>query len=145
LKVVEMENLQKRRPIPVTKVQKGESGQGLVEFAMVVPLFLLLVVGIAEFGRAWMTQSILTGAAREAARVAVVPPPGGVSAGIARGNEVLASAGLPPGIAIVPAGNPFGTVTATATYDFVPVVINFIPGMPSTIHLTSRTSMRREY
>ena len=52
---------------------KDEKGQNLVEFALVVPLLLLLVIGIAEFGRAWMTKNILTGAAREAARIAAVP------------------------------------------------------------------------
>ena len=51
---------------------KDEKGQNLVEFALVVPLLLLLVIGIAEFGRAWMTRNILTGAAREAVRVAAV-------------------------------------------------------------------------
>ena len=45
---------------------KDETGQNLIEFALVVPMLLLLVFGIAEFGRAWMTKSILTGAAREA-------------------------------------------------------------------------------
>jgi hypothetical protein len=43
-------------------------GQGLVEFALVVPLFLVLLFGMIEFGRAWMTKNILTGAAREAVR-----------------------------------------------------------------------------
>ena len=56
---------------------ENEKGQSLVEFALVVPLLLLLVFGIAEFGRAWMTKNILTGAAREAVRLAAVPAPGG--------------------------------------------------------------------
>ena len=57
--------------------KSGRGGQGLVEFALVVPLLLFLVLGMAEFGRLWMTKNILTGAAREAVRIAAVPPPGG--------------------------------------------------------------------
>ncbi|SDD87667.1 TadE/TadG family type IV pilus assembly protein [Auraticoccus monumenti] len=46
-----------------------ERGAAAVEFALVVPLLLLLVVGIAEFGRAYNAQTTLSGAAREGVRV----------------------------------------------------------------------------
>lgn len=51
------------------------SGQALVEFALIVPLLLLIAVGVAEFGRAWNLQQVITGAAREGARTAVVADP----------------------------------------------------------------------
>lgn len=44
----------------------------MVEFALVVPVLILLVVGIAEFGRAYYTQATLAGAAREGVRVMAV-------------------------------------------------------------------------
>jgi len=40
-----------------------------VEFALVLPLLVLLVAGIAEFGRAYYLQTTLSGAAREGVRV----------------------------------------------------------------------------
>ena len=40
----------------IQNARKGKKGQSLVEFALVVPMLLLLVFGIAEFGRAWMTR-----------------------------------------------------------------------------------------
>lgn len=46
------------------------SGQAVAEFALVVPILLLLLVGLAEFGRAWNTYQVLMMAAREGARVA---------------------------------------------------------------------------
>ena len=52
-----------------------EDGQALVEFALVVPVLLLLVVGLAEFARAWNTKQVLTDAAREALRSSVVANP----------------------------------------------------------------------
>jgi TadE-like protein len=47
-------------------------GQAIVEFALAVPLFLLLVIGIFEGGRAIFTYNALSNAAREALREAIV-------------------------------------------------------------------------
>jgi len=49
-----------------------EEGQALVEFALVAPILILLVVGVFEFARAWQAYQSLTDAAREVARNAVV-------------------------------------------------------------------------
>ena len=51
----------------------NESGQSLLETAMTLPLILLIVVGIFEFGRAFQTWQVLSNAAREGARVAILP------------------------------------------------------------------------
>lgn len=51
----------------------GERGQTMVEFAFVFPLFLILVFAIIEFGRAWAAKQALTIAAREGARILVLP------------------------------------------------------------------------
>lgn len=50
-------------------VRNGERGAAAVEFALVVPLLLLLVVGIIEFGRVYNVQTTVSGAAREGVRV----------------------------------------------------------------------------
>lgn len=41
------------------------NGQALVEFALALPLVLLLILGVLEFGRAFQTKIVLTNAARE--------------------------------------------------------------------------------
>jgi Flp pilus assembly protein TadG len=51
----------------------SERGQALLEVALTLPLLLLVAVGIFEFGRAYQTWQILTNAAREGARIAVLP------------------------------------------------------------------------
>lgn len=56
-----------------TALQRERSGQALVEFAIVLPLLLLLLVGIIELAGAWRTLQVITNASREAARTAVVP------------------------------------------------------------------------
>lgn len=51
---------------------KGERGQAMVEFALVLPIFLLVVFAIVDFGmgfHAWITVS---NASREGARIGVV-------------------------------------------------------------------------
>jgi Flp pilus assembly protein TadG len=47
-------------------------GQALVEFALVIPIFLLLLVALFDLGRAVFSYNTLTNAAREGARMAIV-------------------------------------------------------------------------
>gem|GEM_PF-611441 len=47
-------------------------GAAAVEFALVAPLFFLMVFGMIEFGRMIMVQQVITNASREGARVAVL-------------------------------------------------------------------------
>src|SRR5262245_587407 len=48
-------------------------GQAMAEIAFVLPLFLALVFGVIEFSRAWAAKHALTIAAREGARILVLP------------------------------------------------------------------------
>jgi hypothetical protein len=50
----------------------GERGQALAEFALVLPLLLLLIAGIVEFARAWNIKQAVTDAAREGIRHVVL-------------------------------------------------------------------------
>jgi Flp pilus assembly protein TadG len=52
--------------------RRGERGQALAEFALVLPLILFFIAGIIEFGRAWNIKQAVTDAAREGARYTVV-------------------------------------------------------------------------
>ncbi|WP_299167109.1 TadE/TadG family type IV pilus assembly protein [uncultured Arthrobacter sp.] len=49
-----------------------ERGAAAVEFAILLPVLLLLLLGIMEFGRAYNAQIALTNAAREGARVMAI-------------------------------------------------------------------------
>jgi Flp pilus assembly protein TadG len=51
---------------------RDDRGAAAVEFALVLPILILLLFGIIEFARAWNVRQTLTDAAREGARVAVV-------------------------------------------------------------------------
>jgi len=54
---------------------ENNKGAALVEMAIILPLLLLIVFGIFEFGRAMVITNSLTNAAREGARQAAVSPP----------------------------------------------------------------------
>ncbi len=52
--------------------RKKRRGAAAVEFAVVAPIFLLLVFGMIEYGRMVMVQQVITNASREGARVGVL-------------------------------------------------------------------------
>ena len=56
----------------VVAVRAGGGGQSLVEFALVLPLFLVLVMGIVDLGLSVFAYNSITNAAREGARLAIV-------------------------------------------------------------------------
>ena len=60
------------RTLRTSRIGRDERGQALVEFALILPIILLLVVGMLEFARAWNLHQVMTDAAREGARRAVL-------------------------------------------------------------------------
>jgi Flp pilus assembly protein TadG len=58
---------------PLLKRIREHRGAAIIEVALTLPLLLLVSVGIFEFGRAYQTWQVLTNAAREGARIAVLP------------------------------------------------------------------------
>jgi len=123
--------------------RKNENGQSLVEFALVLPVLLLLVVGIFEFGRAWMTKNIVTGAAREAVRVLAVEMGGGPAAAASRADNVLKSGKITKYDIEVDPASAYNPVSVKITTNFQ-VLNGLIPGLDN-IELSSTTTMRREY
>jgi hypothetical protein len=53
-------------------LRNRRSGQALAEFALVLPVLLVLLLGVFDFGRAIIVNTGLTNAAREGARLAIV-------------------------------------------------------------------------
>lgn len=54
------------------KRTQGERGQALVEFALVLPILLILLLGILDFSRAVAAYNSVSNGARSGARVAIV-------------------------------------------------------------------------
>jgi Flp pilus assembly protein TadG len=73
-------------------------GQSLVEFALVLPIFLLVMMGIIDFGRAIFSYNSLSNATRDGARVAIVDQTvtAGIPAGAAEAAEQASAMGIDP-------------------------------------------------
>jgi len=56
----------------MSRRRRRSRGQALVEFALVLPLLILIFMGLFDFGRAVFAWNTLSNAAREGARVAIV-------------------------------------------------------------------------
>jgi len=52
--------------------RRSSRGQGLVEFALILPVLILIFMGIVDFGRAIYAYNSVSNAAREGARVGIV-------------------------------------------------------------------------
>ena len=141
---------------------RGDRGAALLEMALTLPLLLLVCVGILEFGRAYQTWQVITNAAREGARIAVLP--GMDDAAVrSRVQQYMTVGQLPKAatatIAIdrnqsVSIG---GTATASASqvivnYPFDFVVLDPIARLatgqgsatPSTLNMVASATMRNE-
>jgi len=130
------------QPAYATKGQRRERGAAAVEFALVMPLLLILILGIAEFGRAYNIQTTLSAAAREGARVMALQSSQSEArqAAIAAANPaVTLSAGQ---ISVSPSTCLGGGATATATVIVtypMPFITNFFG---ASITLTGKGVMR---
>jgi len=133
----------------------SERGAELIEFAMVLPLLLMLVFGIVDFGFMFQRYLVVTNAAREGARMASLPNylPEQVQA---RVNAYIAAGGLtgtattPPPVteSMTVGGRTFTVVRVTVSYshDFVflgPIMSLFGDGLSSTT-LNAVATMRLE-
>jgi Flp pilus assembly protein TadG len=56
----------------IRRLRRDSRGQALLEFALILPVLLLLVLGIVEFGRAWNLAQMMSDVAREGTRRAVI-------------------------------------------------------------------------
>lgn len=127
---------------------RGNCGQALVEFALILPLLFLLVFGIVEFGRYLFLKNTATNGARQGARVAAVTPKPWDAA--KRAAIYSAATSLYHGST---PWNPLGDtnpaepantgspVTVTVSMPFNSVVPNFIP-IPNSI--SASATMRFE-
>ena len=98
-------------------------GAAMVEFALILPVLVLILFGVIEFGRMVMVHQVLVNASREGARLAVLP--GTTSAQVQNTIDgYMASAGITGHTATFPDPNtiPPGqslTVSVSVPYEDV--------------------------
>ena len=137
-----------RRAVP------RDAGQSLAEFAILLPVLMAVVIGIFEFGRAWNVDQVLTNAAREGGRLAVIETSaeGDVMGAV---EQALTNAALDPAAATITVdgmNDGYGTqatVQIQYPYQFVflgPIMRLLSTGddIPGSITLSSQIVMRNE-
>ena len=136
---------------------RNERGAELIEFALALPLLLLMCLGVIEFGRAYYTYNILTKAVRDGARflsTGMVTSTGTIDATIASQTKnvvvygTVTNTGSPklpdlatsqvtlPAVTVVSAAEQY--VTVSVNYPYVPL---FSAVMPSTLTLSPKVTM----
>lgn len=134
------------------KLSKGAS---MIEFALVLPLLLVLVFGIIEFSVALYDKAVITNASREAARSGVIfRTPALTDAQIAAiavdASEphliTLGGTATPQATVSRPAGGTAGNpLTVTVTYEFTGLLLgSMLSVMTGTQTLTGTTTMMIE-
>ncbi len=74
------------------------TGQAMVEFALAIPIFLLMLIAVFDLGRGVYTYNGLSEAAREIARVTAVYPGLVLGASPQTADRVAVQQGLTPGM-----------------------------------------------
>jgi hypothetical protein len=137
----------------------SQRGAELIEFAVSLPVLLLIGLGIIDFGLLFRRYLVVTNAAREGARVAVLPGYGDADV-VARINQYLVAGGLtgahdapvivhPPPVLVGTncAAVTSVTVTFPSQYVFVGPIVKYLAGATSLDtrnQVTSTAEMRNE-
>lgn len=138
---------------------RSESGNALIEFALVIPLLLLTVLGIVDFGFLFQRMQVMTNAAREGARMAVLP--GYAAADVqARAKNFVQTGGVPtttsnPAVQVTNVTIPTGAggptmsgkrveVTYTHQYLFIGPIAGWFGGSFTSVPVTGVAIMRNE-
>jgi len=135
---------------------KDESGAELIEFALVFPLILLVMLGIVDFGLLFHRYEIVTNAAREGARVSVLPGYSDADVEV-RVNQYLDAAGLTDPARTTAVGAAASLTIGTQCIAIKPVTVtyphnfSFVAGIASyfgtdftSSTLSATSSMRAE-
>lgn len=138
------------------RIPWSRRGAVLVEFALILPLFMLLLIGTLEFARAFEVWQVVVNSAREGARTVALPPgpQSNTDLVVARIEDYFTSNGLdlaalhePEIVNIDGQPGSIGEVTVRYdyTFDFFGGIVSLFAGDdPGTITLSSTSKMRNE-
>lgn len=132
----------------------NEQGVAAAEFALVLPVLLLLLFGTIEFGMMMYGREVVTNAAREGARAGIVLGPGKPGEGAVRNiaNGYLTGTGINPAhVDFNPnqAGDGFArpdllTVAVEYEYHFLIPYIPAMVGIPDPLIIQTQVVMMHE-
>jgi len=114
---------------------RNRRGVATVEFAIVLPVFLLIIVGIIEIGRAIAVVQMLTNASREGARVASFDTTSQTSTVTAAVNTCLSNDGISGATTTVSPNPPSGASNGQQVSVTVNIAFAKVSWLPSPFFL----------
>lgn len=125
---------------------EGESGQALVELAIVLPILILVLMAIVDFGRVFHGNLAVTAAAREAARQASLGRTDDIIVSTARSaaaplDAALVTVSITPAFASRTMGTNIEVIVEYPLAILTPVMQQFFP---SPFYLVGKAVMKRE-
>ena len=131
---------------PADAPASGSRGQAMVEFTLILPLLLLLILGIYQFGQTYADYIQVTNAARDGGRKALVSrsDASGVADAVTAAKNATWWLDKSQIVVSVSPGQPWAqgqTVTVTVTY---PYSINLLGLVVASGNLKSTTTVRME-
>jgi Flp pilus assembly protein TadG len=127
--------------------RKTRLGAAVTEFAIVAPVFFMMVVGFIEFGRALMVQQVLINASRVGARQAITT--GATQTEVMSAVEDYTAALAVPGVDVAVTPNPADAdpgdpISVTTSVDFNDVSWMASPWFLGGATLSASSEMRKE-
>lgn len=120
-----------------------QDGAAAVEFALLLPVLLIILLGIIDFGLYFYNDLQLTHAARDAARYLSVGNSTGAQEALNDAEDRLVSTSA-PAVTFTPGSQgEETTVMVTATYSFITPLPAFV-GIGSSVSINASAVMRRE-
>ena len=120
----------------------AERGAALVEFALVLPLLMTILMGILDYGYVYYVRLTMTNAAREGARVgATRDDDAAADAAETAAQTYLASAGITASVAATTPSHGAPAVTVVVTVSPFTPLVGFLP-TPASMEVSA--SMRWE-
>jgi Flp pilus assembly protein TadG len=130
--------------------RRADRGAELIELALVLPILLLVLAAIVDFGFLFQRWESLTNAAREGARIATLPGYSGGAGGDveARIRNYLTATGMPAGPAVIPpvvystetlpSGRTVSVATVSVSY---PAQLQYLGPIAALVGGTSQSSL----
>ena len=122
-------------------------GAAVTEFAIVAPVFFMMVIGFIEFGRALMVQQVLINASRVGARMATTT--GATTGAVQSAVQDYTTGVAVPGVTVAVSPNPSSATAGTVITVTASVPFNNVSWMSSPWFLGDKTlsadsQMRKE-
>ncbi len=128
------------------KIRRTGSGQAIIEFALVMPILVLIIIGIFDLGRGVLANNMIENAARAGARAGII-----ISN---RNNAICAHAqAVAPTLNLTcdqiqvslpdprTSGDYQKPITVTVNYTYWPITPIVAQILPNGIHLSAKSTM----